>query len=217
MRVYDRYRDEGMRLNSRLLASRFFTKGAMDRIGAAAGIEGGPKKMLFDSEMEFHATMDAALCDVRGDGGRTAVQAYMEEVGPAGEFERAMLEARINARTSLYRVEARDAAGCAVRMSDLLHGGGSVTILDRGLSATLREGCGIFFRLYRLPELCMTSGVSFVFPWGGVPALVRRYRRMRKEPGRRGPVSRFALFFRMNRRRGLSVLTADEMPRAGAG
>lgn len=205
MRVYDRYRREGADLNNRLLDSEFF-EAAMEKAVAAAGVVGRTGRMRFRTEMELHATMDAALCDFRSDEGRTPVQAYMDDVGPSSKLERVMLEARIEARTSLFRAEECDASKCTVRMSDLLRGGRGVTIRDRGLSATLLEGHSVFFRLYRFPELCMTSGVSFAFAGDSVPTLVRRYRRMRADPGRRGPASRFALFFRMNRRHGRPIL-----------
>lgn len=211
MREYDMHREAGMRLNDKLMKSKFLTKDITAKAGTLLGVRDKSGVMAFKSEMEMHATMDVALCDLRGEDGRTPVQAYMEDVGPANDVERGMLEARIGSRTSLFRVESSDAAGCTVDLSDQLREGRSVTIRDRGLSMSTSAGEVMFFRLFRLPKFNTTSGVSFVFSGSRLPALLRRYNRMWKRPDRRGPVSRYALFFRLHRRYGAPTRFTDEV------
>lgn len=211
MREYDKHREAGMHLNNKLMGSKFLTKDMIAKAGTLLGIRDKSGIMAFESEMEMHATMDVALCDLRGKDGRTPVQAYMEDVGPANDAERGMLEARIGSHTSLFRVESSDAAGCTVDLSDQLRGGRSVTIRDRGLGMSTSAGEVIFFRLFRLPKFNTTSGISFIFSGSRLPALLRKYSEMRKRPGRRGPVARYALFFRLYRRYGAPTSFTDEV------
>lgn len=213
LKVYGRYKKAGMHFNNKLMESECLGKDALARAGEALGIRDKSGTMIFNSELEMHATMDLALCDLKGVDGRTPVQAYMEDIGPDGEMERALLEARINSATSLYRVAGGDPGRGTVALSDLLHGGGDVTIYDKGLSLTAGAGAGgaIFIRLFRFPELNTASGIAFVFSEDRVPAMVRKYSKMRERPGRRGPVSRYALFFRLHRRYGVPSLFTDEV------
>ena len=200
-----------MHLNDKLMRSKFLTNDMIAKAGTLLGIRDKSGIMAFKSEMDMHATMDIALCDLRGEDGRTPVQAYMEDVGPASDAERGMLEARIGSHTSLFRVESSDAAGCTVDLSDQLREGHGVTIRDRGLSMSTSAGEVMFIRLFRLPKFNTTSGVSFIFPGSRLPALLRRYDKMRKRPDRRGPVSRYALFFRLHRRYGSPARFTDEV------
>ena len=209
LREYETYRDAGMTLNGRIMARSL----GRDVLGRAATLLGigmdGSGAPAFKTELEEYAALDLALFDLRGSGGRTPAQAYMEDVGPDGGTERALLEARINSRTSLFRIEGSDAGRGTVSLSDLLHGGGGVAIYNKGMSMTARAGNAIFTRLFRLPELNTGSGIVFSFFGGSVPALVGRYRAMRSRRGRRGPVSRYVLFYKMYRRHGMPTLFAD--------
>lgn len=190
-----------MELNDKLL--KLLDKGTVGRVGEMFGIKDKSGTLIFESEIEMHAVMDLSLCDVKRADGRTAVQAYMEDAGPSGDVERALLEARIGSVASLFRITGRDAVRGTVGLSDLLCGCGEVAIRDNGLSLTAAAGNAMFMRLFRLPKFNTTSGIAFVFPGGRVPALIRRYNKMRAKEGRRGPVSRYALFFRMHRRYGM--------------
>lgn len=87
-----------------------------------------------------------------------------------------------------------------------------MTIHDRRLSPTSAEGPAVFIRLLRFPELNTASGIAFVFSRDRVPALARKYGRMRERQGRRGPVSMYALSFRLHRRYGVPSLFTDEVP-----
>ena len=209
LRKYERYRDAGMTLNERIMA-RSLGRDVLDRAAALLGVGRDRSGALkFKSEMDEYAVWDLAMFDLRGRDGRTPAQAYMEDVGPAGETERSLLEARINSETSLFRVTGSDAGGGTVALSDLLREEGDVAIHNRGLSASALTGCAVFIRLYRLPELNTASGILFGFWGSAVPALVRRYGRMRENRGRRGPVSRYVLFYRLYRRHGIPIVFAD--------
>ena len=211
LRTYERYKKAGMHFNNKLMSSKCLGKDALARAGEALGIRDRSGAMAFKSELEMHSAMDLALCDIRGRDGRTPVQAYMEDVGPDGEMERAMLEARINSRTSLFRVEGSDADRWTVSLSDLLHEEGDVVVHDRGMSLTAGAGHAVFIRLFRLPELNTASGIVFPFSGDRVPAMVRKYGKMRADGRRRGPVSRYALFFRLHRRYGVPSMFTDEV------
>ena len=197
-----------MTLNERIM-TRSLDKDVLDRAAALLGIGRDRSGTLkFKSEMDEYAVWDLAMFDLRGRDGRTPAQAYMEDVGPDGETERALLEARINSETSLFRVEESDADRGTISLSDLLRGEGDVAIHNRGLSMSGLAGCAMFIRLYRLPELNTASGIAFGFLGGTAPALVRRYKRMREDRRRRGPVSRYVLFYRLHRRHGIPTVFA---------
>ena len=201
---YRRYRGEGLGLNTKLMDSMIESED-IDRAAGMLGIKRKGGKLVFHAKAEMDAVIDFTLHDVKDGRGRNKVQAYLEGVGPATDLERELLEMRIGAKSSLFRVEECKAQRRTVRLSDQLHGSGDVTIYDKGLSATLVKGSSIFTRIYRGQGLCMTSGVTFGFAEGGAPMLIRRYRAMRAKPSKRGPASRFALFFRMNRTCGIPI------------
>lgn len=201
---YKRYREAEQGLANKL-AGKALGRGGIERAARLLGIK-DKKGVTVHSKEEVESIMDFALHDLRDGRGRNAAQAYLEDVGAATDLEREMLEMRASARTSLFRAESCDPRGMTVELSDRLRAGGRcITIYDGGLSATLRVGMHTFNRIYSGGGLCMTSGITFAFPGEAVPALIRRYRRMRARPGRRGPAARFALFFRMNRECGLPV------------
>ena len=207
---YGRDREAGMRLNSKLMSSKMFSKEVLNKAVTMLGVRGSSGVSMYKSQMEMDAAMDFALCDIRAGGGRAPVEAYMEEVGPDGELERILLEARIKSRTSLFRAESADAAAGTVGLSDLLVEGQRATIHDMGLSISVSPALALFMRLFTYPKFSTTSGIAFVFPWDRAPAMVRKYMRMREKPGRRGPVSRYALFFRMQRRYSMPTSYTDE-------
>ena len=204
---YRRYREEGLDLNTKLMRSMIEAED-IDRAAGMLGIKRAGGNLEFDSRMEADCTIDFILCDVKDGRGRSKVQAYLEDVGPATDFEREMLEMRIRAKTSLFRVGECRPHRRTVELSDQLHGSGDVTIYDKGLSASLEAGNSIFTRIYSGAGLCMTSGFLFGFAGEIAPMLIRRYSAMRAKPNRRGPASRFALFFRLNRKYGLPTALA---------
>ena len=208
---YKRYREAGMDLNGKIM-KRMLGPEDVGRAARMLGMGRDGKKLSSHPQTETDSLLDFALHDPRDGSGRTRVQAYIEDVGPATDLERKMLDMRARSRTSLFRAEARDPRACTVELSDQLRGGGAdggnVTIYDGGLSSTLAVGNYIFVRIYSGGGLCMTSGITFPFSAGIAPTLIKRYERMRARPNRRGPAARFALFFRMNRRYGQPVLFA---------
>ena len=183
-----------------------------DIVGAAGilGVRVGGSEVEVYADAELACIMDVALHDVKDGSGRSKVQAYLEDVGADTDLEREMLEAHIRARTSLFRVEERDPRRRTVRLSDQLRGGGGgdVTIHDGDLTVAPEEGDSVFARICRRPRFCTTSGISLGFAEDVAPMLIRRYRAMRAKPNKRGPASRFALFFRLNRKYGLDLQSA---------
>ena len=195
----------GTNLNTKLM---YATIKREDIVGAAGmlGIKVRGDEVEIYADMELTCIIDVALHDVKDGRGRSRVQAYLEDVGPATDLEREMLEARIHAKTSLFRIEEYDPRRRTVKLSDQLRGGGGdVTIYDGDLRVVPEEGDSVFARICRGPKMCSTSGTSFSFAEEAAPMLIRRYRAMRAKPNKRGPVSRFALFFRMNRKCGLEL------------
>ena len=199
---YAKYNAAGMKLNNKLM-EKSLGKDALKRVGTLFGIVDKSGTMVFKSEMEMHAVMDVALCDLKGKDGRTPVEAYMEDIGPANDVERALLEARINSTTSLFRVTGSDAREGTVDLSDLLHGSGDVTIYNKGMSQTAGTTDAAFIRLFRLPKANTASGIVFAFHGNRVPALIRKYNKIRAREGQGGALSRYALFFKLHRRYGI--------------
>ena len=204
---YERCRKAGLKLNDKLMDTMISRKD-VDRAAGMLGIEIKGKDMEIHSDMDLYAMVDFILCDLR-DKGRSKVQAYLEDVGPDTDLERELLDMRIGSTTSLFEVKACSPRRRTVDLSDQLRGSGrDIVIYDRGLSATLAAGDSLFCRLYSGAGIHMTSGIVFRFPGEIAPELIHRYRSMRAKPNRRGPASRFALFFRMNRRYGVDVSLA---------
>ncbi len=195
----------GTDLNTKLMSKMLKRE---DIVGAAEmlGMTVKGNEVEVYSDMEMGCIMDVALHDIKDGGGRSKVRAYLEDIGPATDLEREMLEARIRAKTSLFRIEGHDPRRQTVELSDQLRGGGGdITMYDGYLDVAPEEGNSVFARICRGPRTCTTSGISFGFAEEAAPMLIRRYRAMRARPNKRGPASRFALFFRMNRRCGLEA------------
>lgn len=205
---YKRYREASADLDKKMI-DRMLRPEDVGRAARMLGMGRDGKDLLSHPQTEVESLMDFAMHDPRDGSGRTKVQAYIEDIGPDTGLEREMLEMRARSRTSLFRAEARDPSACTVELSDQLRGDvKNITIYDGGLSATLAVGNYIFVRIYSGGGLCMTSGITFPFSAGIAPTLIKGYSRMRARPNRRGPASRFALFFRMNRKYGQPVLFA---------
>ncbi len=160
---YRRYREEGLDLNTKLMRSMIEAED-IDRAAGMLGIKRAGSSLEFHSRMETDCVIDFILHDVKDGRGRSKVQAYLEDAGPATDFEREMLEMRIRAKTSLFRVVECRPRSRTAKLSDQLHGSGDVTIYDKGLSATLDAGNSMFTRIYRGQGLCMTSGITFSLP-----------------------------------------------------
>ena len=200
---YKRYRLNYKALDDKLIKAML----GPEDIARASRILGMKHGRESYTEAELAGRTDLALCDIKDGSGRNKVQAYLEDVGPATEMDREMLEMRARARTSLFRVEECDPRGMTVTLSDQLRGrGGDVTIYDGGISDTIPVGFYIFTRTNDGQDASMTFGTTFGFRSSLGPAMIRKYRRMRETPSRRGPTSRFALFFRLNRRHGLPTV-----------
>lgn len=202
---YRRCRTAGFALNSKLV-DKMVGRKDIRRAAGMLGAKFDRKGIELHSDMEVDALMDFILCDLRDGRGRSKVQAYLEDVGPATDFERELLDMRIHSRSSLFRAKACNPRRRTVDLSDQLHGGRrDIVIHDRGLSASLTVDNSIFCRIYSRAGLHMTSGIGFNFPGEIAPGLIRMYKAMRAESNHRGPASRFALFFRLNRMHGLTV------------
>ena len=202
---YKRDSKVGTNLNTKLMTKMLKRE---DIVGAAGilGVNVRGSELEIYADAELACIMDVALHDVKDGGGRSKVQAYLEDVGADTDLEREMLEAHIRAKTSLFRIEECDPRRRTVRLSDQLRGGGGdVIIHDGDLAVEPEEGDSVFARICRRPRFCTTSGISLGFAEDVAPILIRRYRAMRAKPNKRGPASRFALFFRMNRRHGLQA------------
>ena len=204
---HKRYAKVGTDLNTKLMSKMLRRE---DIVGAARmlGVNVRGDEVEIYADMELACIMDFALHDVKDGVGRSKVQAYLEDVGPATDLEREILDTYVRSKTSLFRVEECDPRRRTVRLSDQLRRGGEdVTVHDGDLSEEPDEGMSVFARICRGPKFCTTSGISFTFAEGSAPMLIRRYRAMRAKPNKRGPASRFVLFFRMNRKCGLQLLS----------
>ena len=172
-----------------------------DWLRAAAGLLGlGTRGGKIEIEgNDIPALYDFSISDVRR-GGKTALESYVEGIGGiesvASSARRRLLRAMLSAKTSLYRLDRADPAARTVDLADVL-GGGTVTIHDRGMSATKHVGLGIFTRIIALPSISMTAGASAIFAPRDVRRALSAYRRLEKGSDRRPEIKRYALFFRM--------------------
>lgn len=185
-----------------------------DRLNAAARLLGLEirKNTIDVNKYDLPALYDFAINDLRR-GGRTALENYVEETGGVegaqGAARRSLLKAMLSAGTSLYRTGRADPEAGTVEMEDVLGGGGTVTIHDRGLSRSSRAGIGIFTRIVSMPEISMGAGAAALFKPRRLQRAASDYRRLEARSNRRPEVKRYAIFFRLYRRYGTQSRYGD--------
>jgi hypothetical protein len=163
---YEQLRRAALPLNHRLVET--LPKSVLDEGGKKLGIL-RKGVLVLDSEDEIAVLMDYCLYDVRRQG-KNAVERYLaESPPPPGSDERVLLEAMLQARYSLFVVEAAE-PGVGVTIRDLLRDE-PLFLLDVGFSRTAPVGLVLATRIIAPEGIVKTTGAAL--PVGVLPAAER--------------------------------------------
>lgn len=202
---YRRYREVGRELNTRLL-NECTDREAILESARLLGIERDGDALLYDDQADMTVHYEFLLNEYRQDG-QTAVEKYYEQERWETETEHTILEALLEAETSLFKITDIDDTDKRLIVTDLLDGDDDeIAVTDINLSETAEPGVLLFFRLVHYDEFNMTSGVSFPFPGDEEDQLLREYeQRTGRMDSHSESVQRFVAFFDLYRDYGIHI------------
>jgi len=159
------------------------------------GIDHDGTHIFYDFESDMTVHYEFMLYEYRRDSLIPAEQ-YHKEGHWDTEIERTVLEATIDADTSLFEIDAVDATDDRIVVTDILNGGEELSIVDINLSQTAEPGVLLFFRPVRLEEFTITSGVSLPFPGEHKDRLQTEYEnRVKPADSQSASLERFVTFY----------------------
>jgi hypothetical protein len=201
---YRRYREVGRELNTKILRECTDREAVLES-ARLLGIERDGDALRYDDQAEMTVHNEFLLNEYRQDD-QTAVKGYYDRARWDSETEQTILEALLEAETSLYKITAVDDTDKHLIVTDLLNDRDEVMVTDVNLSETAEPGVLLFFRLVCYDELNMTSGVSFPFPEDEEDRLLGEYGH-RPDHIRSHPesVQRFVAFFDLYREYGIHI------------
>jgi hypothetical protein len=191
---YKRYRAVGQELNTNIL-SDCTDREAILESARLLGIERDGDAILYDGESDMTVHYEFLLNEYRQND-QTAVEKYYDQDQWETETEQTILEALLEAETSLFKITDVDDADKHLVVTDLLNDGDEISVTDVTLSETAEPDVLLFFRLVPYDEFNMTSGVSFPFPADKEDRLLREYeQRTNHIDSHPGALQRFVAFF----------------------
>lgn len=159
------------------------------------GIECEGKNVLYDFESDMTVHFGFLLYEYRWNG-QTAVEHYYTQERWETDTERTILEAVLDAETSLFKITAINEADNRLVLTDLLGDTDDISVMDINLSHTAESGVLLFFRLVPYEEFNMTSGVAFPFPADEQDRLLSDYEHQVDHLDSQPPsVQRFVAFY----------------------
>lgn len=201
---YEEYREVGQQLNSKIL-NAYSDRELILNSAEALGIEHDGKHILYDLESDMTVHYEFMLYEYRQDG-RTSAERFYEEERWDTDIERTILEATLEAETSLFEVDTVSTADNRLAMTDILNDGEELSVLDINLSRTAESGVLLFFRPVRYEEFNTTSGVSFPFPGDEKEHLRSEYeRRLDHSDSQPESLQRFVAFYDLYRDHGIHM------------
>lgn len=202
---YRRYREVGRELNTKILRECIDREAVLES-ARLLGIERDGDALLYDDQAEMTVHNEFLLNEYRQDD-QTAVEAYYDRARWDSETEQTILEALLEAETSLFKVTAIDDTDKQLLVTDLLTDDDTeLRVTDVNLSETADSGVLLFFRPIQYDELTMTSGVSFPFPEDEEDRLLRDYgHRTDHIDSHPESVQRFVAFFDLYRDYGIHI------------
>lgn len=201
---YKKYRTTGTQLSQKVLQSPCMTKTSRESAGRLLGVLQG-KTFVFEQEEEEIALTDFLFFDCRPDQ-KNLVERYAAEVGGKGADEEAVLRAWQSAYSSLFKVTEVSSAEHLIILSDVLHPGTNVQLMDLSFSQTAVPGLLFFTRIVPFEEFNTTSGCTFVFPEAREKHIMTKYKSLVKKVKTSDErIQRFICFFKLNRTYGTEV------------
>ncbi|MFB6233577.1 MAG: hypothetical protein ABEH61_04895 [Haloarculaceae archaeon] len=160
--TYERYREVGTQLNSDILDVYSERELLLDS-AETLGIDHDGTNIFYDYQSDMTVHYEFLLYEYQWNG-TTVARRYYEQEHWETDTERTILEARLEADTSLFEITAVDEAESQLEVTDVLNDGRGYTILDMSLSRTAEPGPLLFFRPVEYGEFAKTSGVFLPFP-----------------------------------------------------
>jgi hypothetical protein len=202
---YRRYREIGQELNSKIL-SECTDQEAILESARLLGIERDDDAILYDTELDMTVHYEFLLNEYCQNG-QTAVRKYYDRERWETETEQTILEALLEAETSLFKIIAIDDIDKHLIVTDLLSDDDNeIRVTDVNLSETAELGVLLFFRLVPYEEFNMTSGVSFPYPADEEDRLLHEYKQRTSHiDSQFTSVQRFVAFFDLYRDYGIHV------------
>ena len=202
--TYETYREVGQQLNSKLLDA-YSDQELILNSAEALGIDHDGTRIFYDFESDMTVHYEFMLYEYRRDG-LTAAEHYYQEGHWDSETERTVLEATIEADTSLFEIDVVNEAEESLVMTDILNEGEKISIVDINLSRTAEPGILLFFRPVRYDEFTITSGVSFPFPDEQKDRLQTEYeRRVDPADAQATSLQRYVTFYDLYRDHGIKM------------
>jgi hypothetical protein len=203
----ERYRERrtvGQELNSEIL-SVYADREAILESARLLGIERRGNELLYETEGETSIHYDFLLHEYQQDG-RTPVERYFEQERWSTEEERTVLEAYVQASTSLFEVTAVDDQKKRLVLSDRLNGDEETTVTDISLSRSAEPGILLFARLVPYDEFNIGSGIWFPFEASQHERLLDEYEQWEGPTDYQTPaMRRFVAFYDLYRDRGIHM------------
>jgi len=202
---YRRYREVGQGLNTKILRECTDREAILES-AQLLGIERDGDAILYDAESHTNVHYEFLLNEYRQNG-QTAVEQYYEQERWESDVEHTILEALLEAETSLFKVTAVDGSDKHLIVTDLLSDDDNeLRVTDVNLSETAEPGTLLFFRLVSYDEFNMTSGVSFPFPADEEDRLLGEYEhRADRVDSQPESIQRFVAFFELYRDYGIHI------------
>ena len=155
--------------------------------------------LILDEEQDIDIVMDFALFELLISN-KNFIERYYELDLPESVEENVLLEAKLNAFTSLFEVVGVDKENCLINIIDVLDSEKKYSLIDIGFSQTCRIGMLFFTRMIPLPEFNMTGGVSFGFGREKKEKLLTGYRFLQiKHNNKIKSIDKYLYFYNQHR------------------
>lgn len=200
---YHQYREQGRALHAEIIDA-FLDRNTIDETARTLGCLDEEGTVVYETDDEQNVHVDFFLYEYREDG-QTPLERYLEEEGADAALEGELLDAMIDAETSLFRVTETDPDAATLALEDVLGDRADLELTDESFSQTVRPDTLLFLRPLELEGLTMTSGLSFSFDSAVEDHLLTVFERVLENTTRPESVSRFVTFHRLNRKYGLAA------------
>ncbi len=202
---YKQHRNESKKLGEAVL-EKYTDAQSLETITRLMGIKHG-KSIIVDSEEEINFIMDFSLFEYRVDG-KNFIERYQASNPELSQNETKILEAKLLAYTSLFKVIDANPTSATLLLSDLLNNEQEIALMDINLSLTAEPGHSIFMRLVPFKDINTSSGMFCAFPQSYERALLKEYKiKMKKVKSNIESQQRFIAFYKLGRTKGIATMT----------
>ncbi len=207
IKKYKQYRNIAEKFSHKVV-EKYTDEKSMLVVSKLLGIREG-KTLVLQSDEELNFIMDFSLYEYQVQG-KTFLQRYKEDNLELDDKEAELLEAKMSAYSSLFKIVEVDPANISVTLRDILNDDKEVKITDINFSKTAIPGLLMFTRIIPLSEFNVTSGMFCIFPEHSQKSLLKRYKIMKKKvKSDNESIQKYVAFFKLNRKEGLEAQTRD--------